>query len=175
MFAVKQQLVRKSAAAPAPQAVDEGVTAATGMSADFSTIPAHSTQCVDGRWIVDYDGCSLPKALARVYGVDPDNPAGGKDTQFALRTPCANGGKACDCHDECYQTYPSNKDRCDTAMMQQMIATCHASAGSNDVKSECYRWAYRYYSFGLKGNPISGHTFKKRQAQVKACQENSGK
>ena len=59
-------------------------------------------------------------------------------------------------------------------MLRQMIATCQASAGSNDVKSECYRWAYRYYSLGLR-TPISRQIFKQRQAQVKACQEQSAK
>lgn len=174
MFAVKQQLARKSAATAMSPASEEGVTAATGLSADFSMIPAHSPQCVDGHWNTEYDGCSLPKWIATAYAVDADNPAGGKDTQFALRTPCADGGKACDCHDECYQTYPSNKATCDTAMKQQMLTTCQASAESNEVKTECYRWAYRYYSIGLQ-NPISTSAFKKRQAQVKQCQEQGTK
>jgi hypothetical protein len=143
---------------------------ASTLSFDFSRIPVRSPQCVDGKWVFERDGCSLPGIVALVYGVDSDNPAGGKDTQFAIRKPCAEGGKACDCHDECYQTYGADKDKCDSTMKEKMIETCQASQEPNAVKTECYRWAYRYYSYGLK-TVFAKQTFKKRQAEVRKCQE----
>lgn len=121
--------------------------------------------CNNGEWDFEYDGCSLPAFVAKAYGVDPDNPAGGADTQFAT---CSPGGKACDSHDECYQTYGADKDECDSAMKDDMLAICHASKEKPAVKERCYFWAKKYY-WGLR-TMFARKAFKERQTAVSGCE-----
>jgi hypothetical protein len=120
--------------------------------------------CKNGKWEFEYDGCSLPAFVAKSYGVDPDNPAGGADTQFGT---CSPGGKACDGHDECYQTYGADKEKCDSVMKDDMLAICHASKEKPRVKERCYFWAKKYF-WGL-GTRFAGKAFNDRQAQVGQC------
>ncbi|HJQ31253.1 MAG TPA: DUF4157 domain-containing protein [Pyrinomonadaceae bacterium] len=120
--------------------------------------------CINGKWEFEYDGCSMPAFVAKAYGVDPDNPAGGADTQFATCTP---GGKGCDSHDECYQTYGADKDACDAKMKADMLSICHASKEKPTVKERCYFWAKKY--IWALGTPSGRKAYKKRQTKVGQC------
>jgi hypothetical protein len=62
--------------------------------------PVLQRACSGGTWINESDGCSVPANLAGFLGIDPNNPAGGSDTQFGLAIPSSAGGRACDRHDE---------------------------------------------------------------------------
>ena len=115
------------------------------------TAPTLQRRCVGGRWQFEYDGCSLPKFVSDMLGIaDKDNPAGGRDTQFAFGLPTALGGDACDRHDECYQTCnPLGKAGCDARMYADMVRICLASSEGLAVKTSCLRWAGIYYT-GLR-------------------------
>lgn len=126
--------------------------------------------CAGGTWNFEYDGCSMPASLANFLGIDPDNPAGGKDTQFALRIPSSAGGRACDRHDECYQTCHTlggvAKIACDAQFLNDMLAICAASSESASVKAGCRAWAAAYWeAVSLFG----GDAFDERQDQVCNC------
>ncbi|GAB4400424.1 MAG: hypothetical protein OHK0053_22010 [Microscillaceae bacterium] len=124
--------------------------------------------CRGGSWQYEYDGCSVPQFLANVAGIDKDNPAGGADTHFGLGIPTASGGKACDRHDECYQTCntPGGRAACDRQMYADMMATCHASSAPPHIKTRCQEWALRYYR-GLQ--VFGGSAYRQRQQQSCNC------
>lgn len=121
--------------------------------------------CVGGRWQFEYDGCSVPPALATFFGIDKDNPAGGADTHFGSRTG-ASQGLPCDLHDECYQTCGSDRSACDWAMLINMLAVCARSTATPAIRKKCRDWAYRYYA-GLRVGGASAH--RQRQSQVCHC------
>lgn len=122
--------------------------------------------CVNGAWKYDYDGCSMPAWLANALNIDANNPAGGKDTQFAKCIPSAQGGTGCDRHDECYQTPGASKESCETAFKKDLISICGASRENRSVKTRCYRWARRYYwAVKYRGKKA----FDDRQAALKQC------
>ncbi len=121
--------------------------------------------CVGGRWHFEYDGCSVPTALANFLGIDKDNPAGGADTHFGSKTG-ASLGLPCDLHDECYQTCGSDRSACDRAMLTNMLAVCARSRASAAARAKCRDWAYRYYA-GLRVGGASAH--RQRQSQVCHC------
>ncbi|NJL13794.1 MAG: hypothetical protein HC913_12855 [Microscillaceae bacterium] len=124
--------------------------------------------CSGGSWQYEYDGCSVPQSLANIAGIDKDNPAGGTDTHFGLGIPTASGGRACDRHDECYQTCntPGGRAACDRQMYADMMATCHASSAPPPVKKRCQEWALRYYR-GLQ--VFGGSAYRERQQQSCNC------
>jgi hypothetical protein len=122
-------------------------------------------------WEFEYDGCSGPKGLlGKVVNhvFDPNNPAGGKDTQFAEVIPSLLSGKPCDRHDECYQTChygdESAKEKCDKRMVEDMIDICFDAEGKESKK--CFRWARKYRwilkQFGRKA-------YHDRQKEVCRC------
>jgi hypothetical protein len=130
--------------------------------------PSVQRACSDGTWINEYDGCSLPAFLAGPLGIkDKNNPAGGSDTQFGLGIPTSAGGKACDTHDECYQTCSlPGKEHCDQQFGEQMLAICAASSESASVKANCIAKALVYFG----GVSVFGDiAFSQRQAQVCGC------
>ncbi len=122
--------------------------------------------CVEGSWVFEYDGCSLPWYVLPLIGtLDKDNPAGGTDTQFSN---LATG--PCDRHDECYQTCnPSSSARkaCDRRMYDDMMNVCRMSAAPPEIKSRCFHFAGVYY-MGLKA--FGRGAFDERQTQVCYCQ-----
>ena len=125
-------------------------------------------ECAADGWKFEYDGCSVPGWLAKAARIDKDNPAGGKDTGFGAKTG-ANEGKACDFHDECYQTCDKSvgaKETCDYKMYLNMIATCNASKEPKSVKEKCLTWAERYYTGLVVGG---GSAFDERQKQTCGC------
>jgi hypothetical protein len=108
-------------------------------------------------WTYQYDGCSNV----------PDNPALGRDTQFA--NPQHTG--ACDEHDRCYQTcWGTNMEGgrliCDQRLRDIALATCSASQEVLGTRLECTFWANRYYS-GLRR--WGGGAFEERQRSVCNC------
>ncbi len=124
--------------------------------------------CTSDGWKFEYDGCSVPGWLAKAARIDKDNPAGGKDTDFGAKTG-VNEGKACDFHDECYQTCDKSvgaKESCDFKMYQNMVATCNASKEPKSVKEKCIKWAERYYTGLVVGG---GSAFDERQKQTCGC------
>ena len=123
--------------------------------------------CIAGSWRNEYDGCSVPPSIASALGMDKDNPAGGSDTQFAFGIPSSRGGRACDRHDECYQTCnPFGKAACDLRMFWDMVSVCNRSSEPASVKARCLTWANTYY----QGLTIAGFpAFAERQAQVCGC------
>ncbi len=123
--------------------------------------------CVEGSWVFEYDGCSLPWYVLPLIGtLDKDNPAGGTDTDFS--NPAGTG--PCDRHDECYQTCnpsPGAREACDRRMYDNMMNVCRRSAESPEIKSRCFHFAGVYY-IGLKA--FGGGAFNERQMQVCYCQ-----
>ena len=95
----------------------------------------------------EYDGCSVP---SWVPISNKDNPAGGRDTQFA--NAALTG--ACDVHDTCYQTCVSGdsgarrtaKAGCDTLLLNTALATCDASQETPQIRQSCRTWANRYHT-----------------------------
>jgi uncharacterized protein DUF4157 len=84
-------------------------------------------KCKDGHWEFDYDGCSVK--FLKILSVDPDNPAGGEDTQFS-NSPALSG--PCDQHDRCYQTCnpgPGAQKTCGREMYEGMLKVCRWSSG----------------------------------------------
>ncbi len=148
---------------------DQAAAAVMGgrSAAVMPTGTAHTLQrrCVGGRWQFEYDGCSLPKFVSDMLGIaDKDNPAGGRDTQFAFGLPTALGGDACDRHDECYQTCnPLGKAGCDARMYADMVRICLASSEGLAVKASCLRWANIYYTGLRLGGDFA---FIQRQARL---------
>ncbi|MBV9301613.1 MAG: hypothetical protein JOY53_05825 [Acidobacteriaceae bacterium] len=129
--------------------------------------PALQRACSGGSWTFEYDGCSLPASLASFLGINKDNPAGGSDTQFGLAIPSSSGGRACDRHDECYQTCnPFGKTFCDMQFLADMLAICAASSESASVKAQCLLWAQAYFDGVVAGGALA---FGQRQAQVCGC------
>jgi hypothetical protein len=113
-------------------------------------------------WTFQYDGCSNP-----VPFIDKDNPAGGRDTQFANAARTA----PCDDHDRCYQTCnpaAGAKDACDLAMLNGMLAVCNASTEPQNIVDSCRTWANRYYNIGLRSR-FAQTAFDNRQKQVCNC------
>jgi hypothetical protein len=144
-----------------------------------ASVPSLQRKCSGGAWIFEHDGCSVPSSLAGVLGIDPDNPAGGSDTQFGLKVSSSKGGRACDRHDECYQTCANppipgivnpgivfGKSVCDARFLADMLATCATSSESASVKAKCVSWAQAYFGGVSAGG---GPAFAKRQAQVCSC------
>lgn len=121
--------------------------------------------CVAGTWQFEYDGCSVPLALARFLGINKDNPAGGADTHFGSSTGRSRG-LPCDLHDECYQTCGSDRRACDEAMLRNMLAVCARSTAPPTIRRKCLDWAYRYYA-GLRVGGASAH--RQRQSEVCHC------
>lgn len=134
---------------------------------DGATAAVVQRECVDGRWEFEYDGCSVPDWVSSVAGIDPDNPAGGSDTQFAIEAPTVRGGRACDRHDECYQTCGSDRAACDERMHRDMLAICNASSESQSVVERCRTWADRYFTALTH---FGGSAHEERQRQVCDCQ-----
>jgi len=124
--------------------------------------------CSKDSWQYEYDGCTVPDWISSITGIDKDNPAGGSDTHFALGRPTASGGRACDRHDECYQTCNTQggREACDLRMYQDMAATCRASSASPDVKEKCMDWASRYYTVLQH---FGGSAYSERQEQSCSC------
>jgi hypothetical protein len=116
-----------------------------------------------------YDGCTDPTGLKR----NKDNPAGGEDTQFGKSIASAEGGRACDRHDECYQTChhgdKSAKEKCDLQMREDMRLTCLAA--EKEDWPRCWTWAKRYYALVTA---LGSSTYAKRQKEVCGCNEKSG-
>ncbi|MET8336009.1 hypothetical protein ABZV14_27960 [Streptosporangium canum] len=128
-------------------------------------------ECVDSRWKYVYDGCSVPAMAAGIATVqrgafDKDNPAGGRDTQFARGLPTTEGGVACDRHDECYQSCVTERDACDSRMYAGMKQICAQSKESAGVKATCYEWATLYYTALKRG---AEGAFQQRKRQVCGC------
>lgn len=130
-----------------------------------------------GPWKYEYDGCSLPALLVnelRLYRgeFDKDNPAGGKDTQFARYTPTAGGGGvACDRHDECYQSCGVvDRSVCDLRMYTDMLEICRKSTANKQVRTSCEEWA-ELYLVGLRKGAEGA--FKDRQKEVCKCSKGS--
>jgi Domain of unknown function (DUF4157) len=131
-------------------------------------------ECVAGKWKYEYDGCSGPPGvLGKLVDVamDRQNPAGGKDTEFAKGLPSDKGGRACDRHDECYQTChqggESSQSACDVQMLEDMLDTCSDSDPESEESARCYRWAKTYYQFMLKVGRIA---YRQRQKKVCGCE-----
>jgi hypothetical protein len=128
-------------------------------------------ECKDGQWRFEYDGCTPPDWAPEAFKKIKDNPARGRDTHFAKRLPSTKGGKACDRHDECYQTcYPSSrakqaKQDCDDRMNRDMIEICNRSEEKKDVKKMCSDAAGVYYS----ALAFAGSIFDDRQKEVCSC------
>lgn len=113
-------------------------------------------------WKYEYDGCSVPAGLAKFLGINKDNPAGGKDTQFS------NGSRTgpCDQHDRCYQTCNTDSDGrsdCDKRMYADMMAVCNKSSASWATRMKCKAWAKAYY-LGLRVG--GGFAWDDRQEEV---------
>jgi hypothetical protein len=122
-------------------------------------------------WELEYDGCSGPDGLfGRVLenAFHPDNPAKGKDTQFAEAIPSLISGKPCDRHDECYQTChhgdESAKEKCDKRMVEDMIDICFDAKGKESKK--CFRWA-KIFRWILREH--AGKAYRDRQEEVCRC------
>jgi hypothetical protein len=122
--------------------------------------------CAGGTWQFEYDGCSVPAWISSLLGINKDNPAGGRDTQFAFGIPTSRGGRACDRHDECYQTCGADKARCDIQMYDDMMAICNASTESYTRKQFCYDWAHLYWNGLFAGG---GSAYRERQQQTCRC------
>jgi hypothetical protein len=139
-----------------------------------SSLPAVRLQreCEQGVWKVVYDGCSGPSGpagelLDLVF--DRDNPAGGKNTQFSRRKPSDDGGRACDRHDECYQTChhdSSAKHHCDKQFHDDLVGICHEHAEGPHERAKCLGWATAYYGIVRSAG---GKAFHQRQEQVCNC------
>ncbi|HRI60467.1 MAG TPA: DUF4157 domain-containing protein [Saprospiraceae bacterium] len=124
-----------------------------------------SRVCFGGKWIKEYDGCSVPAAASKVLNVDKDNPAGGKDTQFGSKSG-KHEGLPCDYHDDCYQSLLSDKDTCDIEMFKNMLNVCMNSKESKAVKLDCIEKAKLYF-YGLQ---LGAHTaFYQRKYQLTKC------
>jgi len=123
-------------------------------------------------WKYEYDGCSLPAMAALTFGGltlgggAKDNPAGGTNTAFSLMKPTTEGGKACDRHDECYQSCTTTKSQCDDRMYADMKETC--ANASPEVRQKCYSAAWLYYE-GLRKLPQAQTAFDDRKKQVCSC------
>jgi hypothetical protein len=122
-------------------------------------------------WEVDYDGCSGPEGLPGKLldlVLDRNNPARGEDTEFAEGIPSLLSEKACDRHDECYQTCHhgdhTQKEKCDDRMLEDMIDTCFEAEGKQSKK--CFRWAKRYR---LILKTLGTRAYDKRQGEVCRC------
>lgn len=132
------------------------------------TGPEHPN-CQNGVWQFDYDGCSVPGFVRFIAGIkDKNNPTGEAGLEFALGVAST---RACDRHDECYQTCGADKKECDQDMLTDMLATCD-KARDQKTEGKCRRWAFSYYT-GVK--LFGGGAFKERQEQVCACETDSHK
>lgn len=121
--------------------------------------------CINSKWNFIYDGCSLPEWLTTIAMIDKDNPTGGKNTAFALCKPSRQGGRACDRHDECYQTCGTQRTDCDKQMLVDMIKACKKS-DSQEMASNCVYYAQKYYEGLLL---FGGDPFRNRQKEVCDC------
>lgn len=133
--------------------------------------PVVQRACADGGWKYEYDGCSVPEAAQAVgrgqHGAfDKDNPAGGRDTHFALGKSTTEGGVACDRHDECYQSCATDRAPCDERMYHDMKAVCAASSENSTVKGRCFQFAAIYYKSLRLGAEAA---FKDRKKAVCGC------
>lgn len=137
----------------------------------------HRTGSQTREWDFEYDGCSLPERLAvdvggvTLGGLTKDNPAGGRDTRFALGKPTSEGGVACDRHDECYQTCGADREACDQRIHHDMKEICAKSSESAKIKDSCRRYAGLYYAglLTLGDSPLAGRPYSKRQKEVCTC------
>jgi len=147
------------------------VNAASGLSLQRKC-SGTSGGCSSEGWKYEYDGCSAPANLLenRLINVDKDNPAGGKDTHFATCLPSSKGGRACDRHDECYQTCSwlgsIGKQLCDAQMLADMLLICARSSEKAAVKAACVGWATGYYDALTLAGDLA---FWQRQLQVCRC------
>jgi len=99
-----------------------------------------------------------------------DNPAGGKDTQFA--DPNGRQNLPCDVHDRCYSTCAADltphKSQCDEEFRLAMMQVCDRSHETQQIKNSCYHYVDVYYWIvALKGTT----SYASAQMQVcKCCQ-----
>jgi len=134
--------------------------------------PFTKGSCSGGKWNVEYDGCSVPASLANLAGIDPNNPAGGSKTQFALCSPSGGKGRGCDRHDECYQTCnptPAAQAACDQRMYQDNLKVCLSYAENSAMRKECFDYATTYF-LGLRS--FGRAAFCERQLTVCGCEKN---
>jgi hypothetical protein len=134
-----------------------------------SAPPTLQRKCLPaGGWEFEYDGCSAPKFLG-IKGIDWNNPAGGKKTQFALRIPSDKGGSACDRHDECYQTCnPLAKPLCDLQFLGDMVHVCRQNSENSAELTKCLGWAGTYYEAVAH---FGGAAFVEQQLRVCSCKD----
>ncbi len=152
-----------------------GLSSAQGMLLQRKC-PGPEGGCVGGQWKFEYDGCSgLPGLVGAMVDVamDRNNPAGGENTQFATCLPSSKGGRACDRHDECYQTChqgdKSAQSACDIQMLEDMLDAC-SNSESDDEEGRCSLWAKRYYEILRSVGRVA---YRKRQKQVCGCEDKS--
>jgi hypothetical protein len=128
--------------------------------------PLLQRACQNGNWQYELDGCSVPRIVAFLIGAkDKDNPAGGKDTQFAN---AATTGP-CDHHDRCYQTCNTNpgaREACDDQMYIDMREVCHRSSEDASHKLHCYEFVNTYYD-GVRD--FGESAFVEDQRKVCSC------
>lgn len=134
--------------------------------------PAQHTGCPGGCWKFQYDGCSVPHALATALRItnphfqSKDNPAGAHDTAFSK----SDRTGACDKHDECYQTCHAGsaggRSACDRQIYDDMMATCNRSSSSAFDKDNCRRWAEIYHEAIKRG---AEPAYRGRQNEVCKC------
>jgi hypothetical protein len=146
--------------------VAERITKGTSRLDQFTLVRSSLLQRTcspNGRWMTDYDGCSVPKLVKLgIHVADGDNPTGASDTQF--RVACAR-------HDECYQTcnppLSGSKIACDKRMYGDMREVCMNTKHDTIVRDKCLTWARKYY-IGLRlfGQP----SFVGDQAKVCGCE-----
>lgn len=136
-----------------------------------SPCPGKKRGCAGGKWVMEYDGCSMPARLANLFDINKDNPAEGKNTQFALCGPSSKTDRPCDRHDECYQTCNPTlaaKIACDFRMFTDMLKTC-ANSENFFVRSRCINYANAYY-LALQ-TPPALFAFLERQSEVCPCKK----
>jgi hypothetical protein len=122
-------------------------------------------ECVNRKWKFEYDGCSKPWFIPNAVNFNYNNPTRGKDTHFA-KCESEPGGRACDRHDECYQTYGSDRSKCDAKFAHNMYLICNGSKEGPKVKDRCYLWAKRYFQ---AVNLFAGSAFRRQQKRVGKC------
>jgi hypothetical protein len=120
-------------------------------------------KCNNGKWKFEYDGCSKPWIIPNAVKFNYNNPTRGKDTHFSK---CGPSDLACDQHDECYQTFGADKDRCDRVFLLKMLKTCSNSKEGREVKDQCRSWAFRYFQ---AVHLFGGGAYRDQQKRVGEC------
>jgi len=151
-------------------AVPESLANAEAFASCLSLAPTSlQRKCTSAGWEFEYDGCSVPVALASVVAIDKDNPAGGIDTKFSNSVRGSAGTLACDKHDECYQTCnpsPGARAACDQGIHDHMKLICVQSSADFFTRAKCFKWAEIYYAALRVGG---GSAFAARQTDVCSC------